>query len=263
MTDLDPAGYERADDGRVLISAAHGSQVAVLGCDSLARAFALPAIARSAWKAWAELPLPGGGRAYLKRWDYDRREVWVRSALKWNWPVWSGPRELANLLALAAAGLRVPVPLAAGEEDAGPRRRSFVLLLGLAGASLDALPPPAGPRDRHARVRAVAGLVRRLHAAGFWHKDLYLGNVFWDDAAGPGLIDCERVERAEGGPPSRWRVKDLAALDGSAQGWSATDRVRFLRTYLACERLDAPAKRLARAVRRKARRMAKHGAKGS
>ena len=257
-----PPGYEPSDGGAVLILGEARSLARELGLDAVARACALPATRRSPWKEWALLER-GGERVFLKRWDYDRRAVWLRGALKWNWPAWSGPHELANLLALAAAGLRVPRVLAAGERDEGPRRRSFVALFALPGAPLAASPPPARPAERRARTRAVAGLVRRLHGAGFWHRDLYGENVFWDEALGPGLIDCERVERAEGGPRWRWRVKDLAALQGSAGGgWSRSDRVRFLREYLDLERLDPDARRLARAVLRKARALATRGAKG-
>lgn len=256
------SGWDLLEGGAVRVRADARSRAAALGLDGLERAFALPAVARSPWKAWARLG-EGPDAVYLKRWEYDRRAVWLKSALKWNWPVWSGPRELENLLALAAAGLRVPRPLAAGERDRGPLRQSYVALEALPGAPLDQLPPPASPAARRARARALAQLVRTLHAAGFWHKDLYAMNVFWDEARGPGVIDCERVERRAGGPPWRWRVKDLAALHGSCgPAWTRADRVRFLRAYLDLPRLDPAAHRLARAVERKARRMARHGAKG-
>ncbi len=59
---------------------------------------------------------------------------------------------------------------------------------------------------------------------------------------------------------TRWIVKDLAALNFSAPARfvSLTDRVRFLRAYLSCEKLDARGKALARRVGAKTRRMAHH-----
>jgi aminoglycoside phosphotransferase len=189
------------------------------------------------------------GRVYVKRWDFDRLEVWLRGALKANPPVFSGPREQDNLRALAAAGLRVPRVLAAGERTRGLRRRSFVAMAALEGTPCDELPAPSTARARRDLVRSVADLARRLHAAGFWHKDLYLGNVLVDPALGPGLIDCERVERAAGGPSPRWRVKDLAALDLSATWPTCAERLRFLRAYLGVPRLGPEGQRLARAVR--------------
>jgi len=255
-----PPGYETAAGGDVLLRSADRAWLEPLGLADLERAFAHRAEARSRYKALARLADPAGRPVFVKRYDYDRREVWLRAAAKWNFPVFSGPRELENLLALAAAGLRVPVPLAAGERDAGPRRRSFVALAELPGEPVDA--PPAAPADRRARARALADLVARLHGAGFWHKDLYLENVRVDPEAGLGLLDCERVARRPGGPPPRWRIKDLAALDYSAAAWSAADRLRFLRAYLGVPRLGLEARRLARVVRRKADRLARRGAKG-
>ena len=97
----------------------------------------------------------------MKRYDYNRPEVWVRSAVKLNFPVYSGPSEMTNLLALAEAGLRVPVPLAAGERDSGPRRRSFVALKELPGRPLDQLPAPATPGERRGlRMPSCSGRLR-------------------------------------------------------------------------------------------------------
>lgn len=256
-------GFERVDEGRVLVRRDARARAAALRVDTVAGAFALPAEPRAQangrYKALGRL-VDARGRVFLKRWDYDRLEVWLRGAIKWNFPVFSGLRELENVTALAAAGLRVPAALAAGEETCGLRRRSFVALEAIEGVPLDVLPPPP-PRERFALVRAVAALVARLHAAGFWHKDLYVGNILLAPDGGLGLIDCERVERRAGGPPLRWRVKDLAAVDMSARWATRADRARFLRAYLGVERLDAAARRLARAVRRKSASMARRGAK--
>ncbi len=257
-----PPGFETTDGGRVVVRRDARERAAGLGLDTLAGAFAAPAEARAQaggrFKALARLD-DAGGRVFVKRWDYDRLEVWLRGALKWNFPVFSGPRELDNLVALAAAGLRVARPLAAGEETRGLRRRSFVALEALEGEPVDG-PPPRAARARFELVRAVAALVARLHAAGFWHKDLYLGNVLRAPDGALGLLDCERVERREGGPPLRWRVKDLAAVDVSARWATRADRARFLRAYLGVARLDAAARRLAAAVRRKSARMSRRGA---
>ena len=256
--------FEATDHGRVRVLASDHRRLDALGLTTVDGAFALPATPRrqdrGRYKALAEV-IDLHGRVFVKRWDFDRLEVWLRGALKWNFPVFSGPRELDNLLALAAAGLRVPVPLAAGERTRGLRRRSFLAMRELEGTPLDAAPPPATPRARHDLVRQVAALVARLHGSGFWHKDLYLGNVLRAPDGSLGLLDCERVEHRASGPPLRWRVKDLAALDLSATWATRADRVRWLRAYLGRDRLDDEARRLARAARRKSARMARHGAK--
>lgn len=258
-------GFVAAGEGVVVRRDAR-ERARALGLSTLEEAFALPAVRRAqSGGRWKALAVVGGegepDRVYVKRWDFDRLEVALRSALKWNFPVFSGLREASNLLDLSAAGLRAPVPLAAGEVTAGRRRRSFVALEALSGPPL-AAPPPDDPAARRAHVEGVATLVGRLHAAGFWHKDLYAENVRVDPALGPGLLDCERVERRAGGPPRRWRVKDLAALDGSVAWASAADRLRFLRRYAAAagvpeDQLDG----LARDARAKARRMATRGAR--
>ncbi|MCO5168112.1 MAG: phosphotransferase [Planctomycetes bacterium] len=259
-----PAGFEAADGGAVVVRAAARARLEALGLTTVDGAFALPAAPRAQaggrYKALAQV-VDAGGRLFVKRWDYDRLEVWLRGALKWNFPVFSGRRELDNLLALAAAGLRVPAPLAAGERTRGLRRRAFLVTCALEGAPLDRAPPPATARERFALVREVAALAARLHGAGFWHKDLYLGNVVRGPDGRLGLLDCERVERRPGGPPLRWRVKDLAALDLSAAWATRADRARFLRAYLGRPRLDPDARRLAAAARRKSARMRRRGAK--
>jgi hypothetical protein len=256
--------FVATDHGRVRVRERERPRLDALGLTTVDGAFAVPARTRAQdggrYKALAEVR-DAQGRVFVKRWDFDRLEVWLRGALKWNFPVFSGPRELERLEALAAAGLRVPEPLSAGERTRGLRRRSFVALRALEGTPLAAAPPPATPRARHDLVRQVAALAARLHASGFWHKDLYLDNVLRLADGALGLIDCERVERRAGGPPPRWRVKDLAALDLSAAWATRADRVRFLRAYLGRDRLDDDARRLARAVRRKSARMARHGAK--
>lgn len=257
-----PPGYERLPGG-VLARSEERAWIEALGLGAVDEAFALPGERRGEVKSLVRLEAPDGRRVFVKRYAYRRPEAWLRCAFKWNFPVWSGPRELHNLLALADAGLRVPCPLAAGEEDRGARRRSFVALAELPGRPLAALTPPAERETRRALLFAVARTVRALHEAGFWHKDLYLDNVFWEPGLGPGLIDCERVERRADGPPLRWRIKDYAALDYSATWPSQSERLRFLCECLGLARPTPEARRLARLVRRKARRMARRGRKGA
>lgn len=260
--DHPPRGYEAADDGRVVVREQARARVSALGLDRLEAVFALPAEQRGRYKALARAADPAGGTVFVKRYDFSRPEVWLRTRAKANPARFSGPRELANLLALAEAGLRVPVPLAAGEEDRGVRRRSFVALAELPGVPLDSLPPPTTTAERRARIDAVARLLRALHTAGFWHRDLYCCNLFADPTLGLGLLDCERVDRRPGGPRLRWRVKDLAAVACSAPWPTPRERLRFLHTYLETTRLTPPDRRLARAVERKAERLLRRGKKG-
>jgi hypothetical protein len=254
-----PSGYEHVE--HVLVFTESREWLTSLGLTSVAGAFSCEAQRRGPEKALARLPAPDGSTVFVKRYDFNRPSLFVRGMLKLNFPVYSGPRELDNLLAMRAAGLPVPTPLSAGTHDVGPRRQSFVALAELPGRPLHEVPAPAAPADRRARVLAVADLVQRLHSAGFWHKDLYACNLFWDPDKGLGLLDCERVERRAGGPPMRWRVKDLAALHYSSPWPTRTERLRFLLAYLGIKRPEASTRRLAHAIARKAARIARQGAK--
>lgn len=143
-----------------------------------------------------------------------------------------GVREGEILRALAAAAVPVPLLVASGSEPDG---RSFVVTRAVAGAPLDDVLREGRlsvPERRRDVLRRLARLVRRLHAAGFVHRDLYLCHVLLsDDASELTLID---VERALPRRRTRWRVKDLAALLSSAPNGSAsrTDALLFLREYL-------------------------------
>lgn len=254
-----PSGYEQV--GHVLVLAEAREWLEPLDLTSVDGAFSCEAQRRGPDKALARLTAPDGRTIYVKRYDFNRPSLFVRAMLKLNFPVYSGPQELNNLLAMRAGGLPVPTPLAAGTHDVGPRRRSFVALAELPGKPLHELPPPQTPTARRARVLAVADLIQKLHSAGFWHKDLYACNLFWDPAHGLGLLDCERVERRVGGPPMRWRVKDLAALHYSSSWPTRTERLRFLLAYLGIKRAEHSTRRLARAIARKALRIAGQGAK--
>src|SRR5204862_208199 len=127
------------DDGRVLVLASERERLHALGLDRLETAMTAGELIRATpYKAISRLP-----GFFVKRYDYDRREVFVKAALKANFPVFSGPKELANVLALRAAGLPVPRALACGEEKRGWRKRSFVVLEALDGEPLQGRKPPA------------------------------------------------------------------------------------------------------------------------
>lgn len=167
-------------------------------------------------------------------------------------------------------------------------------------------PTAPGPDDKrktiakHRLVRRIGGLARRLHRSGFYHRDLYLCHVFVRDlpqaddedrghdprwssgtassaAMTPGgkdwalhLIDLQRVRwPGPGKVGRRWIVKDLAELNYSApaEAVTRTDKVRFLREYLALGsaretgRLRRRARKLVRDVLAKTRRIARHDAR--
>ena len=116
--------------------------------------------------------------------------------------------------------------------------------------------------DRRELIRQTADLVRRLHGAGFCHRDLYLSHIFLsvgaDGVERLCLIDLQRVFK-----PRvlrwRWQLKDLAALYYSArEHCSRAEQLRFARAYLGCRRLNGRQKWLLRMVAWKAGRIARH-----
>ena len=137
-----------------------------------------------------------------------------------------------------------------------PHRETLRARLGRCGTS--------ERRELLARLRAE---VSRLHAAGWFHRDLYLQHfVLSPRPAREGggermvLLDVGRARR-ERRPARRWFVKDLAALLHSCPAAvTNAERVRFLRDWLAARDEDERASRRSwsRSILTKARRLAAH-----
>jgi tRNA A-37 threonylcarbamoyl transferase component Bud32 len=172
---------------------------------------------------------------------------------------------------LRKTGFDVPEPVAFGETISllGCPRQSFIVTREVIGPQLDDLlesgfPNPNEVSERAARdqvIYDVAGMIRRFHSTGFYHKDLYCCHliVTEDPRWGrPFFIDLERVDR-DFPPRRRWLVKDLAALNHSAPALvTRADRLRFLLRYMSKTRLDEHVKRCVRDVAMKSARMAAH-----
>ncbi|MCK6481264.1 MAG: hypothetical protein L6R43_14330, partial [Planctomycetes bacterium] len=173
----------------------------------------------------------------------------------------AGVEELEGALAFRRAGVPACLPVAIG-EDLGTG--SFWCAEAAPGEPLDDL--LARGEVPVAARRELAGLLGRwcgaLRRAGLFHRDLYLNHWIgrweggrWEAA----LIDLQRWGRV-GLVRERWFVKDAAALLHSARRtpFTRTDGVRFLRACFGIARLDRRARTFARAVVRKAARMAAH-----
>jgi tRNA A-37 threonylcarbamoyl transferase component Bud32 len=214
----------------------------------------LPARATFAWR-------PAGAAAALvvKRFSGDELSERWYERLRGRTPRSPAEREAASLASLRAAGMPAPRPLA---WFAG-RGASAVVMEHLEHRETlrELLEREGAPRAR-ARLAHLARLVARLHAAGFYHRDLYLEHVVVRGAEPEdlALLDAGRARR-ERAPRERWRVKDLAALELSTPARvGAVERLRFLARYLDARGvLDRGRRRaFARAVRRKAARLARH-----
>ncbi len=169
-------------------------------------------------------------------------------------------RDWVLLRALAASGLPMADCVAVGRRTGGA---SVIWTRGVRpGTTLrEALPGLVreGP-SRRALLLETAAIARRLHAAGFCHRDLYLDHLLLEargESVGLVLIDVSRVEWFAR-LPWRARIKDLAALEFSGRdaGASRVERWRVLRAYLRGSALDA--RRVAMAAIAKADRIADH-----
>lgn len=192
------------------------------------------------------LRLRRGGAEYFLKWHGG--VGWgaiFRSLLRGRLPVVGAASEYRALCALPGAGVQTPAVAAYASAGGNPaRRESLIVTDALTGTvSLEdycaswARQPP-DPALRRRLVSALAELARRLHAAGWQHRDFYLCHVHLrlDSLAGQVphlvLIDLHRA-RWRRRLPRRWRVKDLAALHFSAMdcGLRRRDLLRFLRQY--------------------------------
>jgi len=175
--------------------------------------------------------------------------------------------ERRNIMLAEAAGAGIMRAVAGGEQPGGGR--GYVIVTEAPGDALERcgqgfLQRCAGSPDTLAEfTRSLARLVRRLHEAGYVHRDLYASHVFLDEAAGPGamhLIDLARMFRPRW-RKFRWRVKDLAQLHYSMPAdWVTEHWTGFLREYLASDN-ETSAARWQRAIRRKAARIRRHARK--
>ena len=172
-----------------------------------------------------------------------------------------GRREHEALEELRALGLPVPRSLHLLERGGD----SVVVL--------EDLEHTESLRERLLRDPGAAGgflpelleLVRRLHRAGWYHRDLYLDHVLpVGDPERLFLIDLGRARR-DARPRARWFVKDLAALwHSTPSGVQPRLGLRFLAGWLDAHGVQGrrERRRWLRAVLRRARRMAAHVPRG-
>jgi hypothetical protein len=187
----------------------------------------------------------------------------LRELLAGNSARTPGRREAENLLELARDGFPVPRALGWCEQIASPLRRAVFSAAWMQRVEHDTTLRQLAERDPRAAYaswsRELASVVSRLHARGWYHRDLYLEH--WIVAGGRlVLLDVGRARR-ERRPRERWFVKDVAALLHSCPaGIGARARLRFLALYLDGRGVAARERRrhFARAVLAKARRIAGH-----
>ncbi|MGD9648979.1 MAG: lipopolysaccharide kinase InaA family protein [Pirellulales bacterium] len=202
---------------------------------------------------------------YIKRYGPPPWREYVKPLLRFTRPIVGARVEWDALLEFHRLGLPTMTPVMFGQAD----RRSFVITQALEGYVkltewIDARcpsPDAAGAAYRTA-IDKLAPITRTMHNAGVHHQDYYLCHVLVPESSGPPdlhIIDLGRA-RVRRRLTTRWRVKDLAQLDYSADSVSRFGRLRFLRRYL-----DRPFRRIDRAlvwrIEWKRRLIARHSAK--
>lgn len=216
---------------------------------------------RGGWSQVFRFVLDGVGGVFVKR----QKDHVYRS---WRHPLrgrLTAEREFHALARCREAGIAVIEAVLYAVGTANGHQRGVLVTRALDGyRGLDEVTRGAARLDRSIRdrlLRQTAALVRTLHAARLEHGCLYPKHVMvqdtWlltgheSDGSPVVLIDLEKCTR-------RWRRgacqrRDLDSLNRRADGWSRTDRRRFLGYYLgAGRRLDPTGRRLWRALARRA-----------
>jgi heptose I phosphotransferase len=201
-----------------------------------------------------ELNLPDGSKlaVYLK--CYEHKLPWPKRWLGLSSDAENGLESLnewRQILALHKLGIRTAAHIAAGWRQVENKICSFVMTAEISGAvSGYDFWAASSDSKRRSFIPQLADLARRFHAAGFIHKDFYLGHIFVaerDSRLELSLIDLQRVL----GPckfRTRWLVKDFGSMLFALQkaGAKRATQLRFFKLYKSRQRLGAPEKKFLR-----------------
>lgn len=195
-----------------------------------------------------ELMTPAGEKrgVFLKRQENH-------GTFSWCHPLRGIPtflREFRLIQRYQAAAIPSLEPVYFGMRDHGKGHRAILMTAELAGfTSLDVLATArcqAGlpePRDRRRILEAVAALTRKMHRCNIQHNCYYPKHIFI--RADENVVEARVIDLEKSG----WRafpvlcaLRDLDSLNRHASGWSRSDRMRFLMSYLEIARMTPYAK---------------------
>jgi tRNA A-37 threonylcarbamoyl transferase component Bud32 len=190
----------------------------------------------------ARVRLADGRSLFAKHYLASDRHA-LRDAWKERLGLSTARREWRTLERLRSAGLPVPAPLAHVQLASGEHVvvMEWIDAVPLAAALADA-------KQRRPLLTALGALVKKLHAAGWVHRDLHRENVLVS-SRGLVLIDLQAARRSRSAAA---RIRDLGRLDHSLRRiLSRGDRVRLRAAALGAARpLDAASREHVRAVGR-------------
>jgi serine/threonine protein kinase len=173
-------------------------------------------------------------------------------------------REVRVADTLEKIGVATFKPLAWGwSEDSGVAQKSFIVMSQVQGESLERWVANANLQwpEKLRLVEQLAGLAKKLHQSGWFHRDFYLCHIFIRETDGAyqlALVDLARMFRPRW-RANRWQTKDLAQLNFSTplKYFSRTLRLRFAKFYLGVERLSPAHKSLLLKIARRSESIAR------
>lgn len=156
-------------------------------------------------------------------------------------------REMHNILRLKEAGVAALLPVYFAVRTVDGAQRAVLVTESLDGFSpLDEIQTDKLEHSaRRQLIKAVAILIRRLHAQHLQHNCLYPKHVFVKHTpAGfeARLIDLEKTKRRLFERTAM--VRDLDSFNRHTHNWSAADRLFFLHNYLGSEKLTGAVRSL-------------------
>lgn len=167
-------------------------------------------------------------------------------------------REFRRIMAYRGYAIPTLEPVYFGMRGCGQDQRAILVTEELTGfVSLEAYEQTwvcnshdVPWHERMRVLRAVAGLLREMHAHGIRHGCFYPKHVFVciraDGSVGARVIDLEKSRRR---PAVMCALRDLYSLNYYASpAWNRADRIRFLKRYLGIPHMNAYARWLWRTI---------------
>ena len=209
---------------------------------------------------------------FLKRYDNPPVKIQFK-----NWLAGRGKKSLGFLEyetseKLKDDGINTPKTIAYGDQwGVFFEKRSFFITEKIPNAeALERKLPdyfsgtstPEKIKMRSDFITSLANFIKKFHATGYRHRDLYLCHIFYNDKGEFYLIDLARAFK----PmlfAKRFQIKDIAQLFYSSPGsiFSRAERMRFFINYIGRKNLSSHDKAFIRQVIKKVHQIARHDKK--